>query len=179
MTPYGITKYTGELLAECYASRHGLRVLSPRFFNVYGPGDVPGKYRAVIPNFIQAAQRGEEITITGEKQARDFTYVKDVVRAVFTGVDYLEASERGAFVKFNIAKGEADKILELAEFIIRLTGSSSPLNILPDRDWEGIQERVGNNTEFKELMPGVAKEMTATLDGIEESYYDWYQCACK
>ena len=54
-TPYAITKLLGEYYAKFWSDYHGLNILVVRLFNVYGPGDFPGKFRSVIPNFFQTA----------------------------------------------------------------------------------------------------------------------------
>src|SRR5437867_10141725 len=51
-TPYQITKMLGELYCNFFYNHYGLKVVKPRFFNSYGPGEVPGQYRNVTPNFI-------------------------------------------------------------------------------------------------------------------------------
>ena len=56
--------------------------MNARFFNSYGPGEVPGKYRNVIPNFFYWAMKGLPLPITGEgTETRDWTYVGDIVNA--------------------------------------------------------------------------------------------------
>ena len=64
-TPYQITKLLGELYCNYYYSHYGLKVVKPRLFNSYGPGELPGQYRNVIPNFIYQAMKGGPLTITG------------------------------------------------------------------------------------------------------------------
>lgn len=64
-TPYQITKMLGELYCNFFYHHYGLKVVKPRFFNSYGPGEVPGQYRNVIPNFIYWAMKGLPLPITG------------------------------------------------------------------------------------------------------------------
>ena len=64
-TPYQITKMLGELYCNLFFNQYGLKVVKPRFFNSYGPGEVPGQYRNVIPNFIYWAMQGLPLPITG------------------------------------------------------------------------------------------------------------------
>src|SRR3990170_3102888 len=79
-SPYQITKMLGELYCNFFKNHHGLKVVKARFFNSYGPGEVPGQYRNVIPNFIYWAVKGEALPITGTgEETRDFTYVGDIV----------------------------------------------------------------------------------------------------
>ena len=79
-TPYQITKMLGELYANFYYHHYGLPIVKTRFFNSYGPGEVPGQYRNVIPNFIYYAMSGLPLPFTGSgDETRDFTYVADIV----------------------------------------------------------------------------------------------------
>ena len=64
-TPYAITKWLGERYIRYWADYQELNAVSVRLFNIYGPGERPGRYRNVIPNFIDLALRGEPLTITG------------------------------------------------------------------------------------------------------------------
>ena len=67
-TPYQITKMVGELYCNFFYNHYGLKVVKPRFFNSYGPGEVPGQYRNVIPNFIFWAMKGLPLPITGKRR---------------------------------------------------------------------------------------------------------------
>ncbi|MEK7382124.1 MAG: SDR family NAD(P)-dependent oxidoreductase, partial [Elusimicrobiota bacterium] len=64
-TPYQVTKMLGELYGNFFANNYGLKVVKARFFNSFGPGEVPGQYRNVIPNFIYWALKGMPLPITG------------------------------------------------------------------------------------------------------------------
>ncbi len=64
-TPYQITKMLGELYCNFFSNHYGLKTVKPRFFNSYGPGEVPGQYRNVIPNFMKLAISGAPLPITG------------------------------------------------------------------------------------------------------------------
>ncbi|MGC9345764.1 MAG: NAD-dependent epimerase/dehydratase family protein, partial [Candidatus Bathyarchaeales archaeon] len=79
-TPYQINKLVGELYCNYFHDYYGLPVAIARYFNVYGPGEVPGKYRNVIPNFIWWALHKQPLPITGSgEETRDFTFVEDIV----------------------------------------------------------------------------------------------------
>ena len=91
-TPYQITKMLGELYANFFHHHHGLAVVKTRFFNSYGPGEVPGQYRNVIPNFIFRALSGLPLPFTGSgDETRDFTYVTDIVDALLRAGYYEKA----------------------------------------------------------------------------------------
>ncbi len=130
-SPYAVTKVAKELYLKVFHDVYGLNTVGLRYFNVYGKRQDPqSDYAAVIPKFVTAALRGEEITIEGDgKQTRDFTYIEDVVDANVAGLHQGKAAGRS----FNIAYGERVSILELANKIIRITGSESRITHRPKR----------------------------------------------
>lgn len=129
-SPYAETKLAGEHLLEEYRQAHGLRSTSLRFFNVFGPRQDPrSAYAAAVPIFIAKALRDEPIGLHGDGgQTRDFIHVTDIVGALaFAG-----ASKEMAGT-YNVGYGRSQSILALAQEIIRLTGSKSPIEYLPPR----------------------------------------------
>jgi UDP-glucose 4-epimerase len=83
LSPYAISKLTGEHYCKAFYRIYGLETVSLRYFNVFGPKQDPAsEYSAVIPIFINAMLKGKPITIYGNgEQSRDFTYVQNVVNA--------------------------------------------------------------------------------------------------
>ena len=132
-TPYQISKMSGELYCNFYMHHYGLPIVKTRFFNSYGPGEVPGQYRNVIPNFIYWAMKGQPLPITGEgKMTRDFTYVKDIVDALLrSGV-----MEAAIGAEMNIASAREIEIVEMAEMVNRLTGNKAGLLFTDRRKWD-------------------------------------------
>jgi UDP-glucose 4-epimerase len=128
-SPYAATKLEGERLLAA-AAADGLSTASLRFFNVFGPRQDPASaYAAAVPIFIRKALRGEPISIHGDGgQTRDFVYVKDIVGAL-THV----AGRPDAQGVFNVGYGRSLTIADLAQEILRLTGSSSTVTHLPPR----------------------------------------------
>jgi len=129
-SPYAETKLAGEHLLEAYRQAHGLGTTSLRFFNVFGPRQDPrSAYAAAVPIFIAKALRGEPIGIHGDGgQTRDFVHVTDIVGALA----YAGASADMAGT-YNVGYGRSQSILELAQEILRLTGSKSAIEHLPPR----------------------------------------------
>lgn len=106
LSPYAVTKQLNEMYANVYHQLHGMETIGLRYFNVFGPKQDPnGAYAAAIPKFIDKMMKGEEITINGDgEQTRDFTYVKNAVKANLLG---LSSENNDAFGKvFNVACGE-------------------------------------------------------------------------
>ena len=82
-SPYAATKLTMETYGKAWWGSYGVRTFALRYFNVYGPGQDPAsEYAAVVPRFAVACLTGQRPTIYGDgKQARDFTFIDDVVEA--------------------------------------------------------------------------------------------------
>jgi len=171
-TPYQITKMLGEHYCSYFFKRDGLPAVRARIFSSFGPGEIPGEYRNVIPNFIMKALSGEDLLITGSGQeSRDFTYVDDVVR----GLMLAGASPEAAGEAVNIAAGREVKILYTAERIIQLTASKSSIRLSEKREWDSKErvlaslEKAGNLIGYK---PAVSFEegLKNTVEWIKNNY---------
>ena len=140
-TPYAITKWLGERYIRYWTEHIGLNAVTVRLFNVYGPGERPGRYRNVIPNFFDLAMRGEPLHITGTgEETRDFTYMSDAVGGILGAL----AAETVPGDVFNIGSGRATSILDLASKINALTGNRAPLRFAPRRSWDHVPHRVSD-----------------------------------
>lgn len=132
-TPYQITKMLGELYCNFFYNHYGLKVVKPRFFNSYGPGEVPGQYRNVIPNFIYWAMKGLPLPITGTgEETRDFTYVGDIV----DGLLRAGVMESAIGQEFNLASGKETRIIDLAHMINEMTGNKAGIRFVQRRKWD-------------------------------------------
>lgn len=129
-SPYGITKLDGEYYLRMYNQEYGLGTASLRYFNVFGPGQDPNsQYAAAIPIFVSKALKNEPLTVFGDgMQTRDFVFVKDVALA-----NVLAAKTPLATGVYNVARGEAITIKEIAELIILQTESASELIYAEER----------------------------------------------
>ena len=113
VSPYGISKFTGEQYCKAFYNIYGLETVILRYFNVFGPRQNPtSQYAAAIPKFIMAMFNGQPITIYGDgKQSRDFTYVSNVVNANLLSCGAKDAPGE----VFNIACGRRITINQLVE----------------------------------------------------------------
>jgi UDP-glucose 4-epimerase len=118
LSPYAVTKATGEQYCSVFRHVYGLPTVCLRYFNVYGPRQDPkSEYAAVVPKFVTAALSDRPPIVYGDGlQTRDFVFVKDVVSA---NISAAEANVTGAF---NIGSGRQTNIIELANLILKLTG---------------------------------------------------------
>lgn len=148
-TPYAITKWLGERYVRYWADQHILNAVSVRLFNVYGPGERPGRYRNVIPNFFAIALRGEPLVITGTgEETRDFTFMKDAV----DGILGVLAAETPPGAVVNIGSGRPTRIIDLATRINTLTGNPAKIRFSSRRSWDHVPRRVSDNTLARQLL---------------------------
>ena len=132
LSPYAASKVAGENYLSIYQQLHGISGVSLRNFNIFGPKqDLSSAYASVIPVFINKALANEDLVIYGDGiQTRDFIYVKDVAAA-----NLCFGSNQLAGV-YNIASGASVSINDLAQTIIKLTGSASQISYAQARSGE-------------------------------------------
>ncbi|RMF61156.1 MAG: NAD-dependent epimerase/dehydratase family protein [Calditrichaeota bacterium] len=148
-TPYQITKMLGELYGNFFHHHYGLPVVKTRFFNSYGPGEVPGQYRNVIPNFIYWALSGMPLPFTGSgEETRDFTWVLDIVDALLRAGYY----EKAIGQEMNIASGHEVNILKMAERINELTGNQAGVIRAERRVWDTKKRLLASIDRARELL---------------------------
>ncbi len=114
-SPYAVHKLTGELHARLYTELYGLKTVSLRYFNVYGPRQDPSSpYSGVISIFLSRALEGQRPVVYGDgRQYRDFIFVKDVVRANLLAAGCPAASGN----VYNVGTGSFVRIRDLWEAI--------------------------------------------------------------
>jgi len=116
ISPYGLHKYVGEHYARVFSVVYGLPAVSLRYFNVYGSRlDPTGPYALVIAKFLQQRKDGQVLTVTGDgEQTRDFTHVRDVVRANILAA---ESGNVGAGEVINVGAGRNMTVNRIAELV--------------------------------------------------------------
>jgi UDP-glucose 4-epimerase len=167
LSPYAVTKLTGERYLKVFSEVYGLKTLSLRYFNVFGPRQDPkSEYAAVIPRFITKILRLESPTIYGDGgQTRDFTYVKDVVQA---NIRAMESDAQGVF---NVAYCTRIDLNELAYLIMEITGITVPLVYEPARTGD-VRDSLAEIQRAQEAF-GYTPEYTVK-SGLKETI-KWYQ----
>ena len=121
-SPYAASKLAGEAYARAWWESLGVPTVSLRYFNVYGPRQDPmSEYSAVVPRFIVACLTRSRPTIYGDgEQARDFTYIDDVVQA---NIRAAGAPEEAFGCAFNVGGGETPTSINgLLSIVAELTG---------------------------------------------------------
>lgn len=144
---YDEGKRCAETLFFDYHRQHDVDIKVVRIFNTYGPRMHPNDGR-VVSNFIVQALQGKDITIFGEgKQTRSFCYVDDLIE----GFRRLMQTPKGFTGPVNIGNPGEFTMLELAELVIRLTGSKSQLTFQPLPQDDPKQRRPDISLAKKEL----------------------------
>jgi nucleoside-diphosphate-sugar epimerase len=121
ISPYGLQKLAGETYCRLYHALYGVPAIALRYFNVFGPRQDPhSEYAAVIPRFIRAALDRGRATVYGDgEQSRDFTFVRNVVRANLLAC---EAAPEACGLTYNIACGDRMSLNELLRRIGEVVG---------------------------------------------------------
>jgi UDP-N-acetylglucosamine/UDP-N-acetylgalactosamine 4-epimerase len=117
LSPYAVTKYVNELYADVFARCYGMSSVGLRYFNVFGPRQDPnGAYAAVIPKWIAALVKNQDVFINGDGEtSRDFCYIKNVVQAnlLAATTENPEALNQ----VYNVAVGDRTSLNELLEYL--------------------------------------------------------------
>ena len=163
-SPYTASKIGGEALVEAYKRCFGIETVIFRFSNVYGMYDDSIR---VVPLFIRQARTGKPLTVYGERKYLDFTYIDDTVDGIVLAFKNFEKAKNDTY---NIAYGEGTSILDLAESVKKLTGSTSDIEVKESRTGEIVQfvadiSKARKNLEYNPQIP--------LKDGIKKAI-EWY-----
>ncbi|MBI4832681.1 MAG: GDP-mannose 4,6-dehydratase, partial [Candidatus Lindowbacteria bacterium] len=170
---YACTKAFDEFLALAYWREKKLPVVILRFFNTCGPRQ-SGEYGMVVPRFVKAALLGHPLRVFGDgKQIRCFSFVDDIVEGT------IALAEHPAAVGeiFNLGSMEPVTIEELAQKIITITDSSSPIHYIPyeqayEKGFEDLRRRVPDTSKAKRV---VGFEPKTSLDELLRKVIDYFE----
>ena len=166
MSPYGATKLCAENLALAYSYLHDFRVVSLRYFNVYGVNQHYDAYGNVIPIFVEKAINGSSLTVYGDGgQTRDFVHVDDVTHS-----NILAMENRQVSGPINIGTGSPIEINSLAEMVSRLSRQKLEISHVGERDGD-VRHCTASVEKMRALLG-----FSATPISMEKlsNYYDWY-----
>jgi UDP-glucose 4-epimerase len=161
---YACSKAIDEFLALAYWKERGLPTVIGRMFNTVGPRQT-GRYGMVVPNLVGQALAGRPLTVFGDgTQSRCFCHVHDVVRAL---ADLMERDDLYGEI-FNIGAESEITITGLAEKVVEVVGSESPITYVPydeayEAGFEDMHRRVPDITKIREVL---GWEPRKTLDEI-------------
>jgi nucleoside-diphosphate-sugar epimerase len=168
LSPYALQKLTGEGYVRLLSKEHGLRGISLRYFNVYGPRQAAdSSYSGVIAKFAKALANGERPVIYGDgEQTRDFVYVDDVVEANLQAA----LSESNGSV-FNIGSGHNHTIKRVLELMAESKGIKVKPIFKPAREGD-VKHSRGDVAAARTALQWEPK--TALQTGLERTLdYFW------
>jgi len=161
---YADSKAMDEFLALAFHQERELDCIIGRFFNTVGPRQ-QGQYGMVIPRFVEKALAGQPLEVHGDGlQTRSFCHVQDTIRAV---AGLMDATEIAGEI-FNIGSAERVSILELANRVLKTTGSASELEFIPhDQVYGlGIEDVLHREPSIEKIGKAIGWKPTLDLDRI-------------
>jgi len=171
IAPYPVQKLGGELYMRSYWQVYGLETVCLRYFNIFGPRQVPDSpYSGVMAKFALLMLNGEQPTIFGDgEQGRDFTYVENAVSANLLALQ--APGEKVAGKVFNVACGERHTLNKTYKILAELTGYTKPPIYGPERTGD-IQNSQADITAAREAFGYVP--LVSFEEGLRRTV-DWYK----
>ncbi|MFX1391983.1 MAG: NAD-dependent epimerase/dehydratase family protein [Promethearchaeota archaeon] len=167
ISPYGAAKLACEAYMQSYYHSYGIKTVSLRYFNVFGPRQKVSDYSGVISKWLGRIINNEPLIIYGDgTQTRDFTYIKDVVQA-----NILAAEKNISGEIINIGAGNPITINELATIMLKLSNRNDIQIIKTDPRHGDIKHGYADTTKAKEILDFIPKYNQE--QGIAE-YFQWY-----
>jgi nucleoside-diphosphate-sugar epimerase len=169
ISPYGVSKYVGELYAQTFGRCYGLENVSVRYFNIFGPRQDPGSpYSGVLSKFAIAFLDGTQPVVFGDgEQTRDFTYVDNAVQANLLACESSSASGE----VFNIGTGGRVSLNQTLQHLRRITGKNLEAKYESPREGD-IRDSQADISKARELL---GYEPTVPFaEGLERTFA-WYQ----
>jgi nucleoside-diphosphate-sugar epimerase len=169
ISPYGVTKYVGELYGQTFGRCYGLENVSLRYFNIFGPRQDPGSpYSGVLAKFCTAFLEDTQPLVFGDgEQTRDFTYVENAVQANLLACEAPNASGK----VFNVGVGERISLNEVLRELGKITGKRLEAKYEPPRDGD-IRDSQADISQARECLgydPQVSFE-----EGLARTF-EWYR----
>jgi nucleoside-diphosphate-sugar epimerase len=169
ISPYGVTKFVGELYLQTFGRCYGLENVSLRYFNVFGPRQDPGSpYSGVLAKFCTAFLEETQPVIFGDgEQTRDFTYVENAVQANLLACEAPNVSGK----VFNVGVGGRFSLNQTVELLSKISGTHLEVKYDPPRDGD-IRDSQADITQARELLgydPQVDFE-----EGLRRTF-EWYR----
>jgi UDP-glucose 4-epimerase len=174
ISPYAVSKITGEYYCKVFQQLYGLETVSLRYFNVFGPNQDPtSQYAAVIPKFIRMMLAGQRPTIFGDgQQSRDFTFVANNVEANLLACD----SPNGGGKVFNIACGGSFTLLDLVTEINAILGTNIEPLLLEARNGDILHSKANIQRAQSDLLYqakiGFREGLERTIQYIKETEFN-------
>lgn len=168
ISPYGVTKYVGELYAQVFGHTYGLENASIRFFNVFGPRQDPtSQYSGVLSRFMLAVIRGQPPVVFGDgEQSRDFTYIDNIVDETLRACEAKGASGK----VFNGGTGVRITLNQVLKMLEKITGKKIQAKYDPPRTGD-IRDSQADISVARKIL---GYEPIVHFDEGLQRTWDWY-----
>ena len=167
-TPYQVTKLLGELYTNYFHNLYDMPIVNARFFNVFGPGEVPGKYRNVIPNFFYWSMTKQALPITGDgTETRDWTFVGDIVNGLLS----MGIEEEAIGEAINLGSGKDHRVIDMANKVNELTGNPEGIAYVARRNWDAKTKLLSSIDKAQDIL---GYKPTVSFDDGLERVYNWF-----
>lgn len=172
LSPYALSKRIDEEYGRLVWKLYGLETVGLRYFNVYGPRQDPdGPYAAVIPRFISAVLKSRAPVIYGDgRQSRDFTFVKDVVKA---NLSAMSAPIEACGAVYNIGRGDRTTVVDLLAAIQNILGSAVEPRFEDPRAGDVKHSLADSSAARKMLGFTASTDLKTGLALSMDSYRNW------
>ncbi len=169
ISPYGVTKFVGELYGQTFGRCYGLENVSLRYFNIFGPRQDPSSpYSGVLAKFCTAFLEDTQPIVFGDgEQTRDFTFVENAVQANLLACEAPNVSGK----VFNVGVGGRVSLNDVLRELGRITGKTLEAKYDPPRDGD-IRDSQADITEAREFL-GYAPQVTFEK-GLARTF-EWYR----
>lgn len=174
---YACSKAIDEFLAIAYWKEKKLPVVVARLFNVVGPRQT-GRYGMVLPNLVQQALSGNDMTVYGDgSQRRCFSHVNDVARALIA----LAESPGSVGEVYNVGANEEISIIELAWKIKEMTGSSSRVVLMPYEQVykDGFEDMARRVPDLSKIKAAIGYSPSMNIEAIINSVVQYHRQTTK
>jgi nucleoside-diphosphate-sugar epimerase len=173
ISPYGVTKFVGELYAQTFGRCYGLENVSLRYFKIFGPKQDPGSpYSGVLAKYCTAFLEGTQPVVFGDgEQTRDFTYVENAVQANLLACEAASVSGR----VFNVGTGGRTSLNQVLRALAEISGNRLEAKYDPPRegDIRDSQADISQARQWLGYEPGVLFE-----EGLKRTF-EWYKATKK
>lgn len=169
ISPYGVSKFVGELYAQTFGRCYGLENVCLRYFNIFGPRQDPDSpYSGVLSRFATAfLEDGQPVVFGDGEQSRDFTFVDNAVQANLLACETPNVSNQ----VFNIGTGQRITLNQTLELLRRISGKNLTAKYDPPRDGD-IRDSQADIQKARQLL---SYEPTVMFEEGLNRTYEWYR----
>lgn len=165
ISPYAMTKLSGEMLGHVYSKLYGIRFIALRFFTVYGPAQRPD---LAIHKFMKAILKEEPITMFGNgSTSRDYTFVDDIVQGIHAAIQY----DKSDFEIINLGNNYSISLNELIQALEETIGKKAIIEQLPEQAGD-VPKTFADISKAKKILN--YQPQTSLHNGLKK-FYQWFK----